>query len=178
MFTMAYPKFLRTAYNVLQLQRSARRHGKNLTLIQNNTANIKANAILAFSVLRNEAPRLPYFLAYYRQLGVTHFFFIDNGSTDNFLSLVGDQADCSIWHTTASYKASNFGVYWLNYLLGRYGSGHWCLTLDPDEFLSYPYCDSRSLGELTAYLAQEGKDSLFGIMLDMYSQEPIDKAIY
>ena len=33
-------------------------------------------------VIRDEELLLPYFIEYYRELGVTHFIFIDNGSID------------------------------------------------------------------------------------------------
>ncbi len=156
----------------------AYRHGKDLSRVSDNTRMIKPGDILAFVVLRNETIRLPYFLAYYRRLGVKHFLFVDNGSDDGFMDEVGDYADCSVWHTQASYKASKYGVHWLNYLLKKYGRGHWCLTVDPDEFLLFPYDDSRSLIELTAYLDQEQKESFFSITLDMYGAGTVDEAIY
>jgi hypothetical protein len=175
---MILPKATRFLSKVARLQLKARQHGADLTVVSNNTTAINANDILAFIVLRNEATRLPYFLEYYRKLGVNHFLFVDNDSSDDLLATIGAAADCSIWHTRASYKDSNFGVHWLNHLLGKYGSRHWCLTLDPDEFLVYPYIHSRSLRELTEYLDQEGKASLFTIMLDMYSEVPVDDAAY
>lgn len=156
----------------------AHRHGRDLTVASDRTGAIKPGDILAFTVLRNEAIRIPYFLAYYRALGVKHFLFVDNGSNDGFIDLISAEQDCSVWHTTASYKESKFGVHWLNHLLRRYGTGHWCLTLDPDEFLVFPHCDTRSLPELTAYLDQEGKASFFSIMLDMYGKGTVDDAMY
>lgn len=156
----------------------AYQHGRSLAAIIDNTGAIKPADLLAFIVLRNETVRLPYFLDYYRKLGVRHFLFIDNDSSDGFIDRVGAAPDCSVWHTRASYKASKYGVHWLNYLLRKYGTGHWCLTLDPDEFLVFPHSDSRSLTELTAYLEQEGKTSFFSIMLDMYGDGAVDDAVY
>jgi hypothetical protein len=171
-------KILRFLKKALPLQLKARRHGRDLTLVKDCTAHINGQDILAFIVLRNEAVRLPYFFDYYRHLGVGHFLIIDNGSDDGLLEVIGAAADCSVWHTQASYKAAKFGVHWLNFLLRKYGTGHWCLTLDPDEFLVYPYSDSRNLRELTHYLEQEGKPSLFTLMLDMYSDTAIEQATY
>jgi hypothetical protein len=148
-------------------------HGTALRSVSNKTERIKADDILLFCTLRNEAFRIEWFLEYYRRIGVNHFFFVDNGSTDNFLPLVVNQPDVSVWHTTASYKNSNFGMHWLNALLRRYGRGHWCVTVDPDEFLIYPFCETRNLRELTEWLDSNGRSSMFCLLLDMYSDRPV-----
>ena len=43
---------------------------------------INRHDILAFVTLRNERVRLPYFLDYYRDLGVQHFLMVDNGKEE------------------------------------------------------------------------------------------------
>lgn len=146
-------------------------HGRRLRIVQDNTAIIGAQDILLFCTLRNELTRIPFFIQYYRDLGVDHFLFVDNGSTDGFQDYVKGMADVSVWYTDDSYRASNFGMHWLNFLLDRYGSNHWCLTCDPDEFLVYPRNESRNLHELARHLQQTGKKSLFALMLDMYDTD-------
>jgi hypothetical protein len=153
----------------------ALRHRLNLRVRQNNIHNIRSGHILLFSTLRNEALRIPYFLDYYRRLGVEHFLFVDNGSTDDFAELVAGKNDISVWYTTASYRASNFGMHWLNALLWRYGCGHWCVTVDPDEFLIYPFYETRSLLDLTAWLDGQRRPSLFCLVLDMYSDRRVSE---
>lgn len=154
----------------------AYKHGLNLSCRQDHTRNIRKKDILLFSTLRNEAFRIEHFLEYYRKQGVGHFLFVDNGSTDNFMELVKGQPDCSVWYTKASYKKSNFGMHWLNYLLRKYGTDHWCLTVDPDELLIFPYCEERNLHELTEFLDSEKKENFFCLMLDMYSKVPVSEA--
>jgi hypothetical protein len=131
---------------------------------------------LLFATVRNEGWRLPYFLEYYRSKGVNHFLFVDNGSTDDFHDQLRAQTDCSCWYTEASYKDANFGMHWLNALLRQYGTGHWCVTCDPDEFLVYPYCEDRNLHELVEFLNCENTDHLFCLMLDMYSKGSVRDA--
>ncbi len=154
------------------------RYGIRLRRIHDRTRAIGENDIIAVVVLRDEAPRIPYFLSYYRRLGVNHFLFVDNGSTDGFRDLVAAEPDCSVWYTEDSYKHANFGEHWANYLLRRYGTDHWCLRIDVDEFLVHPHYDTRNLHELTAHLDETGKLSFFTLLLDMYSQGPLDEAIY
>ena len=152
-------------------------HGRNLQCIVNHTANINKKDIILFCTLRNEVIRIPYFLDYYRSLGVDHFIFVDNGSSDGFMGYVRDMEDVSVWFTDASYKKSNFGMHWLNYLLRKHGTKHWCVVCDPDEFLVYPRSTTRGLHDLSRHLDQEGKTSLFALMLDMYDVY-VDSAQY
>jgi hypothetical protein len=160
---------------IIRPQIDAGVHRTSLSCKQDNTQNIEAGAVLLFATLRNEASRIPYFLEYYRRLGVGHFLFVDNGSTDNFAELAAAENDISVWYTTASYRASNFGMHWLNALLRRYGSGHWCVTVDPDEFLIYPFYETRSLLDLTAWLDAQGRASLFCLVLDMYGDRRVSE---
>ncbi len=79
-----------------------------MTPVADRTAQIKPSDILAFVTVRNEIRRLPFFLDYYRRLGVSHFLFVDNGSTDGGRELLEGEDDASVWTTDASYKRSRF----------------------------------------------------------------------
>ncbi len=147
----------------LRLQRKrwrirAFRKRRELTSVANRTAQIKADDILLFCTQRNEAIRLPYFLKYYREMGVGHFFFVDNDSDDG--------------------KRARFGVDWLNWLQMKYAHGHWALTVDPDEFLVYPFCDTRPLRALTDWLDASSIKSFSAMLLDMYPKGRLDEEPY
>jgi hypothetical protein len=149
------------------------RKRRELIPVANRTGRLLPNAILAFSTIRNERPRLRYFLKYYRRLGVDHFLFVDNGSDDGSAEFLAGEADVSLWQTDASYRKSRFGTDWLNWLKLRHGHGHWTLTLDPDEFLVYPFCDTRPLPALCDWLDQSGIRSFGTMLLDMYPNKPL-----
>lgn len=146
--------------------------------IADRTAQIDTDAILCFSTVRNELPRLPYFLKYYRDLGVQHFIFVDNDSTDGSRDFLSSQPDVSLWTTPKSYKKAHFGTDWLNRLLMRYGHGRWTLVVDVDEFLIYPFSDTRPLRALTDWLDQSNIRSFGAMLLDMYPKGPIDTHRY
>lgn len=154
------------------------RKRRELRPICNRTQSIGRKDILVFATVRNEAVRLPYFLDHYRRLGVRHFLFVDNGSTDGTQDYLQRQADVSLWSSSASYKKSRFGLDWLMWLLLRYGHGHWCLTLDADEILIYPYWETRDLAALTTWLDQTGQTTFGTIMLDMYPKGPLQDSDY
>lgn len=141
---------------------------RELELVADRTDRIKPADLLCFATFRNERPRLPYFLDYYRDRGVGHFLFVDNDSEDGSREYVMGQPDCSVWTTDGSYKASRFGVDWINSLLMTYADGHWALTVDVDEFLVYPFCDTRPIPALTDWLDASSVKSFGTMILDMY----------
>lgn len=139
---------------------------------------VRPNHLLLFSTVRNEKIRLPYFLRYYRDLGINHFFFVDNDSDDGTREYLAEQADVSLWRAKASYKRARFGVDWLNWLLMRHGHGHWTMVVDPDEFFVYPFCDTRPLRALTDWLDASSIKSFSAMLLDMYPKGPVSAQPY
>ncbi|MBN2630914.1 MAG: glycosyltransferase family 2 protein [Rhodobacteraceae bacterium] len=150
------------------------RHG--LVPIKDRSRAIAEGDILCFMAVRNESVRLPHFLDHHRKLGVDHFLIVDNDSTDGSATYLADQPDVSLWRTRRSYKAARFGLDWVTWLQIRHGHGHWCLTLDADELLIYPYWETRPLSALTGWLEDQGHDSFGAMMLDLYPQGPLSRA--
>jgi len=154
------------------------RKRRALSVVAKRTEAIKPDDILLFSTLRNERVRLPYFLRYYREMGINHFLIVDNDSDDGTREYLAEQKDVSLWHTGASYKAARYGMDWMNWLLLRYGHNHWTLTVDPDEFLVYPFSDTRPIRALTDWLDTYDIRSFPAMLLDMYPKGPIDAQPY
>jgi hypothetical protein len=151
---------------------------RDLTAVSDRTDAIRQHDILLCCCLRNERIRLPYMLDYYRRLGVHHFLFVDNGSDDGSREWLAEQPDVSVWTTRASYKRARYGLDWQNWLLRRHGHGHWCVTVDADEFLVYPFCDTRPLRALTDWLEASSVRAFAAMILDMYPKGPIDAQPY
>jgi glycosyltransferase involved in cell wall biosynthesis len=164
---------LRTRRQLLLVR--ALRHRRQLAPVIDRTAQITPSDVLCFLCIRNEAHRLPHFLAHHRALGVRHFLVVDNVSTDGSADFLREQPDVSLWRTEASYKASRFGMDWLTWLQMRHGHGHWCLTLDADELLIYPYWQTRPLPALTGWLEAQGRDSFGALTVDMYPEGPVSQ---
>jgi Glycosyl transferase family 2 len=151
---------------------------RDLVPTVDRTNAIGGSAILAICTLRNERIRLPYFLRYYRDLGVDHFLFIDNASDDGSREYLAAQPDVSLWTTGASYKRAHYGLDWMAWLHRRYCHGHWTLTVDIDEFLVYPFCETRPLRALTDWLDNSAIRSFPAMLLDMYPKGPIGAELY
>lgn len=125
--------------------------------------------ILAFITVFNGIEYVEWFLDYYRNLGVGRFYFCDNGSSDGTFEYLQTQPDVCLFRNTGSFAASACGVFWINHLMRRFGTGHWCLHLDMDEALVFPGMESgRSLHDLTRYLDSRGFEATGGLMVDIY----------
>lgn len=170
----SYRMRLRRKRRILRAMRKSR----ELTPVQDNTARINPADTLLVCTFRNEQIRLPYFLKYYRDLGVQHFLFIDNGSQDGAVEYLAGMEDVSLWHTAASYKRATHGVDWMNHLLRKYAHGHWALVVDPDEFFVYPFCDTRPVRALTDWLDSSQIRSFASMLLDVYPKGRLDQAVY
>lgn len=147
-------------------------------LKQLNLVAIHETAPKCFLCVKNAATRIPYFLDYYRRLGVGTFFFVDNDSSDGSRELLLAQPDVVLYWTDESYQEANAGRRWTDELLDRYGADSWCLTLDIDEFLLFPFCEAIDLPTFCRYLEAQRYDGLFTVMLDFYPGGDLADAAY
>jgi len=142
--------------------------------LDNKAVPERGTEIRCFCCGRNEAGRIPEFLAYHRRLGVDRFFFVDNGSTDESVEVALAEESVHVWRTEQPYQESRFGVDWQEALLQRFGVGHWCLLLDLDEFFYFPFCDQgRNFEDFLASQDAAGHAVVKSMMLDMYSDRSI-----
>ncbi|MCW3781410.1 glycosyltransferase family 2 protein [Defluviimonas salinarum] len=154
------------------------RKRRDLSMVADRLRRIRRSDILVAAVLRNERIRLPYFLRYYRELGVGHFLFVDNGSDDGSREYLAAQEDVTLWTTRASYREARYGVDWLNWILMRHAREHWVLALDVDEFFVYPFCDTRPIRALTDWLDTYEIRSFPAMLVDMYPKGAINSVSY
>lgn len=133
---------------------------------------IHENDIILISVIHNEMLRLPFFLKYYRNLGITQFFFVDNNSNDESLEFLSSQPDCHVFWTNDSHSTSGSGIRWVHHILDNYiPQNQWCIHADADEFLVYPHCEYNKLAQLIQYLNKYNYDAVASFMLDMFPKD-------
>lgn len=143
--------------------------------------------VLLFLTIYNGIEFIDWFLDYYRDLGVDHFFVTDNGSDDGTFEHLLKQKDVSVFQNTGSFSASACGVFWSNHLMRRFGVGHWCFHVDMDEAFVFPGMENgRSLRDLLAYMDSQDFGTIPSLMLDIYpenleiseGEDPISRSEY
>ncbi len=149
-----------------------------LTRLDRKTISPARSAVSALMVVRNEATRLPHVFAHHRGLGIDRFFVVDNGSTDGSRDWLLAQPDCHVFATEDSFREAGCGMAWINALLAFLTVGSWCLFIDADELLVYPFCETLRLSRFCAFLDATGSEGVETLMLDMYSRGPVHRAHY
>jgi hypothetical protein len=157
------------------------RQGDNICGLQrldNYVIPDSATEIRLFAKVRNEAKRLPYFLAYYRRLGVDRFFIIDNSSDDDTTEILKANNDCHVFFTDRSMAGSRAGLNWIEPLLRKYGLNRWCLIVDADELFVYPNSEYEALPLFCRRLDLADKNAASCIMIDMYPEGDVETIEY
>jgi glycosyltransferase involved in cell wall biosynthesis len=137
---------------------------------------VRAGRVNAIVICFNEDLRLPQFLEFYRSLGVDHFVFIDNGSTDRSGEILDAHPLVTRLYTTRSYGQHK--AIWREALANQFFAHRWVLFPDVDEFLIYPGWPDRDLQSFVSYLEAYGYDALFTSMVDMYPLQPLSGLDY
>jgi hypothetical protein len=125
---------------------------------------IDENSIILICVIKNEYLLLEYFIEHYSKIGVTHFIFIDNDSSDNTIEYLKNiKFNIMIYKTSESYKTNNFGVIWITYILDTYCKNKWCVVVDSDEII---YIDKLNM--LRNQMIDKNNNVCKFYLLDMY----------
>ncbi len=150
----------------------------NLVRLDKHDINKNHDDIYVIAVMRNEFLRLPYWLEYYRSQGISKFYIIDNGSTDGTVEHLLEQSDCIVFQTFDSYKLSKSGIGWSNFIGQEYCVGYWCLIVDVDEIFVFSKKYGTTIREFIKTIESKGADSVFTLMIDMYSRKPMSELKY
>ena len=128
--------------------------------------------LLLLANFRNEFKNVGWFFRHYREIGVTEFHIVDNGSTDGTKEFLEKEPDVKLYdRSDASFRAAKFGVNWLNEIRSKVGKNKWCLFVDADEMFVYPGYPDLPLTKLTIKLERLGQRCLIAPMIDMFNAQ-------
>jgi hypothetical protein len=114
---------------------------------------------------------IPWFLAYYRKIGICYFVFLDLSKTSDLAAYVADAADVAVWQIRNKLRVSD-ALHALNYLRHRYARDGWCLSVEPYDLFVFPKSETRHLQDLVDFMTYERQDHLFAMIVDAYGEKP------
>ena len=122
---------------------------------------------------KNEAYFWPHFTTHYRNVGITHFIVLDDGSTDGSLDWLASQPDVSVYRSNLSFADKlgklRFGIAARGLLARHFCADRWALIADLDEFWRPPPT-MRSFSDLVTKLDEKGHHLCRGLMLDCFPE--------
>ncbi|MGC1506549.1 MAG: glycosyltransferase family 2 protein [Sulfitobacter sp.] len=135
------------------------------------TPDIAADEVLAIVLVRNGSYYMDAFFEYYRALGIKHFAFIDNGSTDDTIARL--RVEPGVILDQCALPLAEYEDLLRAYPAQAYGQNRWCLYIDMDEMFDFEGCDRLGLKGLIAYLEGQGATALVSQMLEMFPKVPL-----
>jgi len=144
-----------------------------MQLIHENTISPQPETpINLLCVFRDEAILLPHFIDYYKALGVSQFFLIDNHSVDGGSDYLKSRHDINLklFFTADSYRQSHFGIDWKNACMARYCQNQFCILVDTDELLLLDKRRYPSLQSLIKEMEKNNTNAVPGVLLDIYPE--------
>lgn len=148
-----------------------RKYSKNMKSFIKMKKNEKKEIIL-FSKIRNEQDLLPYWIKYYRYLGVTTMVIILNKSTDKSLEILlkARSPELKIEILIDDRDFYKTEAEWASELPKIYGLHHWCVNVDVDEFLKF---QCPNLPTMIKYLVYNNQFCLPTYLLNVYQHPKI-----
>ena len=123
------------------------------------------NSIILISVIKNENLLLEYFIKYYFNIGITHFIFIDNNSSDESVKFLLDNSNnMMVFKTTESFKDNK--VKWIDNILDKYCKNKWVVIADADELIHID-----NLTKIKDQMEKEEVNACKFYLLDMYPKD-------
>lgn len=135
------------------------------------TLDVPKSEVLAIVLVRDGSYYMDVFFEHYRRLGVQHFAFIDNGSTDDTLTRLMREPGVIVDQCTLPLAGYEDLI--RQYPAQKYGQNRWCLYVDMDELFTFEGAEMLGLSGLTAHLETQGATALMAQMLEMFPKAPL-----
>lgn len=124
--------------------------------------------VVCLVVCHNETEKLNAFFAFYRNIGIRQFWFIDNNSDDGTFEYLMEQPDTAVFRTDGSYGEDHKGLRWSRKIADTYLDGKWILTVDVDELFIWPGYPGISLVDFISYCDQHDFHTVLALMIDFF----------
>lgn len=128
----------------------------------------RRNEFILVCLLKNGREYIRSFMRHYNDLGCRHFYFIDNGSTDGTMEMLGEYSDVTLYQTDLAHKDYENEI---RRTIIEEQANCWCLCVDIDELFDYPFSQVITMQQLLDYLNQNNYTAAAAYMLDMFSRE-------
>jgi hypothetical protein len=128
---------------------------------------LRDNETVLVCLLKDAAYYLEHLVAHHRTIGVKHFLFIDNGSSDKTRELFATAPDVTVYSNTL--PAKGYECLLRSQVARQAVKGGWFLFADSDELMMFSRGEGRQLSDFTDYCNANKYDAVIGQVLDFFS---------
>jgi hypothetical protein len=132
--------------------------------------------VVLIALVRDGSYYLDAFFDYYRAMGIQHFVFFDNGSTDDTIARIKAQPGTII--DQSPLPLADFEDLIRAYPANTYGADRWCLYVDMDEMLDFEGRTTHGIHALTSYMEAQGHTAMVAQMLEMFPKTSLASAAH
>ena len=136
---------------------------------------LNKNEPILLCAVKDDLVRVRAQVEYHRKIGIRHFAYIDNMSTDGTFEWLENQEDVSLFRVNEKFNSDRRNS-WRRQVADVLGYEKWYLVVDSDEFFTYPGIESSAIDKYMFFLEKKKINSVFSIMLDMYSKNSLFKS--
>ncbi len=152
-------------------------YNAEIKLITNgiNTTNLEKKDVVLICAFKNAKNLIELFIDHHRKIGINHFVFIDNDSSDESVKIItkySDDINVDIWYTNDKFEGFK-SCGWRQRMMAYYGVNRWYLDLDVDELFVYNGIESGGINKIVNYATKNGFKAIGSVMLDTYSSKPV-----
>ncbi len=122
--------------------------------------------VVLIALVRNGSYYMDAFFRHYRAMGVRHFVFIDNGSTDDTIDRIKREKGTVI--DQSKLPLAGYEDLIRQYPANTYGQNRWCLYVDMDELFDFEGRSAIGIRGLVKYLEDHSFTAMVAQMLEMF----------
>jgi hypothetical protein len=150
------------------LKAQAARAGRALSLRAGLGDGRRLAGVVAVVPYYGDEHLLPWFLGYYRRLGIGFFVFLDESPAGDLATRLAETADCAVWRADPG-TAPVDTLHALNYLRHLYAERKWCLSVEPFDILVFAHSETRHIRDLIDFVETEHRMAVAAIVVDTYA---------
>jgi hypothetical protein len=140
---------------------------EEITVLSGKThIELAKNEFVVFCAVKNGAHYVKEWMEHYIRIGASHFFIVDNGSTDDTILSFNHYPNVTILQTRLDFKYYESEI--RKFVVKNYCQKMWCLSVDIDEFFDFPMSDCITMSNFLEYQNNKGYTAVISHMLDMF----------